>query len=139
MKRNEPISHIMTKDPITVHHGQKVSEVRQLFIEHGIHHIPVVSGKRLLGIISATDMMRLSLSAYGSDERTMDAMLDHQFTIEQVMSKHLTTLEAKGTIREAAEKLREGRFHALPVVDEQGNLAGIVTTTDLIGYLLEQY
>ena len=139
MKRNEPISHIMTKDPITVHHGQKVSEVRQLFIEHGIHHIPVVSGKRLLGIISATDMMRLSLSAYGSDERTMDAMLDHQFTIEQVMSKHLTTLDAKGTIREAAERLREGRFHALPVVDEQGNLAGIVTTTDLIGYLLEQY
>lgn len=139
MKRNEPISHIMTKDPITVHHGQKVSEVRQLFIEHGIHHIPVVSGKRLLGIISATDMMRLSLSAYGSDERTMDAMLDHQFTIEQVMSKHLTTLDAKGTIREAAEKLREGRFHALPVVDDQGNLAGIVTTTDLIGYLLEQY
>lgn len=139
MKRNESISHIMTKDPITVHHGQKVSEVRQLFIEHGIHHVPVVSGKRLLGIISATDMMRLSLSAYGSDERTMDAMLDHQFTIEQVMSKHLTTLDAKGTIREAAEKLREGRFHALPVVDEQGNLAGIVTTTDLIGYLLEQY
>lgn len=139
MKRNESITYLMTKDPVTVHHGQKLSEVRQLFLEHGIHHLPVVSGKRLIGMISATDMMRLSLSAYGGDERTMDAMLDHQFSIEQVMSKHLTTIEAKRTIREAAEQLRSGKFHAVPVVDDAGDLAGIVTTTDVIGYLLDQY
>ena len=139
MKRNDPITNIMSKDPITVHHGQKLSAVRQLFVEHGIHHLPVVSGKRLLGLISATDMINLNLSAYGGDERSMDAMLDHQFTIEQVMSKHLTTIDARGTVREAAEKLRSGKFHALPVVDVDGDLVGIVTTTDLIAYLLEQY
>lgn len=139
MKRNEPISHVMSKDPIVAHHGMKVSEVRRMMVEHGIHHVPVVSGKRLLGLISATDMMRLSLSAYGSDERAMDAMLDHQFTIEQVMSAHLTTIASHATVRDAAEKLRGGKFHSLPVVDGEGELVGIVTSTDLINYLLEQY
>jgi CBS domain-containing protein len=139
MKRNEPISHIMSKDVLTVHVAQKLSEVRALLLEHGIHHIPVVSGTRLVGMISATDMMRLSLSAYGGDERSLDTVLDHQFSIEGVMSKELVTLDKKGSVRDAAAKLRGGHFHGLPVVDDEGNLEGLVTTTDLINYLLDQY
>jgi len=139
MKRNEPVTHIMSKDPITVHTRQKLSEVRRLFLERGIHHVPVVSGRRLLGILSATDMVRVSLSAYGGDPRAVDAMLDHEFTIEQVMTAEPITVDARGSVRDAAEKLRGGDFHALPVVDEAGDLVGIVTSTDLIGYLLDQY
>jgi CBS domain-containing protein len=139
MKRNEPISHIMSKDVLTVHVAQKLSEVRALLLEHGIHHIPVVSGTRLVGMISATDMMRLSLAAYGGDERSLDTVLDHQFSIEGVMSKELVTLDKKGSVRDAAAKLRGGHFHGLPVVDDEGNLEGLVTTTDLINYLLDQY
>ena len=41
--------------------------------------------------------------------------------------------------KEAAEIFLEAEFHALPVVDADEKLVGIVTTTDLIKYLLEQY
>jgi CBS domain-containing protein len=43
------------------------------------------------------------------------------------------------TIKEVAEIFLDADFHALPVVDKNDNLRGIVTTTDLIKYLLEQY
>lgn len=139
MRKNESITHIMSEQVKTVHTAQKLSEVRKMLCENAIHHVPVVSGSKLVGILSATDMMELSFGAYGADSRSLDAILDHQFTIEQVMKKDVTTITTKGSIRDAAGILGEGRFHSLPVVDEDGDLKGIVTTTDLIRYLLEQY
>lgn len=138
MKRNEPVSKIMTSDIATVHTGQKLSEVRRMLANNPYHHVPVVSGDQLVGIISASDMLKLSLAIYGVDERTVDAMLDSQHTIDSVMSRNPTTIAAKDTVRTAAELLGEGVFHSLPIVDD-GKLVGIVTSTDVIRYLLDQY
>ncbi len=139
MKRNEPINSIMAQTPTTVNVTQKLSEVRRLMSKQRVHHIPVVSGRKLVGLLSATDMLRLSLTAYGTDERAVDAMLDHEFSIEGVMTTDLVTLDESSTVRDASDRLRDGRFHSLPVVDGGGNLVGIVTSTDLIGYLHDQY
>jgi len=138
MKRNEPVSKIMTADVQTVHTGQKLSEVRRMLADNPYHHVPVVSGDKLVGMISATDMIQLSLAIYGVDERAVDAMLDSQHTIESVMTTELTTIKIKDTVRSAAEILGKGQFHSLPVVDGD-KLAGLVTSTDVIRYLLEQY
>jgi CBS domain-containing protein len=139
MKRNEPVSHIMTRDLQTVHVGQKLSEVRRMLANNPYHHVPVVSGDKLIGLISSTDMVRLSLSVYGVDERAFDAMLDTNHTIESVMTRNLQTIKVKDTVRSAAELLGEGTFHSLPVVDDEGRLQGLVTSTDVIRYLLAQY
>lgn len=139
MKRNEPIKTIMTAETTSVNVTQKLSDVRRLMLDNQIHHIPVLSGRRLVGLLSATDIVRLSFSAYGADARAIDAMLDHEFSIDKVMKTDLVTLPATGTVRDAAEQLRKGEFHSLPVVDDDGNLVGIVTSTDLIRYLLDQY
>ena len=129
----------MTANPETVHVGQKLSEVRQLIAEREFHHVPVVSGTKLVGLLSATDMVRLSISAYGADARSVDAMLDAQFSIQEVMKTDLVTLNQDLTVRHAADKLRSGNFHSLPIVDDDDNLVGIVTSTDLIRYLFDQY
>ena len=139
MKKNVPIKTIATTSVLTVHTAQKLSDVRKIIKEKGIHHVPVVSGDKLVGLISASDLLSLTFDAGHTDERSLDAMLDHQFTIEEVMQKELSTIEASDSIRAAAEVLSEGRFHSLPVVNEDGTLHGIVTSTDLIRYLLEQY
>ncbi len=139
MKRNESVKKIMTAQVTTVNVSQKLSEVRKILAEQSIHHVPVVSGTKLVGMISATDMVRLTLTVYGADQRQVDAMLDHQFKIEDVMTKELRTIDSRRTVREAAAALREGKFHSLPVVDEDQHLVGLVTSTDLIEYLLDQY
>lgn len=138
MKRNEPISKIMTTDVQTVHLGQKLSEVRRMLANGPYHHVPVVSGTKLVGMISATDMLELSLAIYGVDAHTIDAMLDSQHTIESVMSQELRTISVKDNVRSAAEILGEGSFHSLPVVDGD-KFVGLVTSTDVIRYLLDQY
>ena len=139
MRRNEPVSKIMSSEILTVHTAQKLSEVYSLLTENGIHHVPVVSGKQLVGLISSTDLMKLSLDAYGTSDASNKEYFDSQFSIADVMSTELVTIKSNDTVRSAAEKLSSGAHHSLPVVDGDGTLVGIVTTTDLINYLLDQY
>lgn len=139
MKKNERIDQILTREIVTVHVGQKVSDVRKIFAKERFHHVPVVSGKKLIGIVSASDILGISVEGIGSDDRSMDAYIDHQFSIEGLMKKDLKTLSPKSTIAEAAELLSDGSFHAVPVVDENGDLAGLVTSTDLIRYLRDLF
>ena len=140
MKRNDPISHLMTRNVITVHHGDPISKVRALVREHGVHHIPVVNGDQIVGMISWSDILRVSFGdAFNTDERTVDATLDHTLSLEQVMKKNPVTLAETGTVREAAEILAKSDFHPLPIVSGSSKLVGMVTTTDLIKYLLDQF
>jgi len=139
MKKNESISAVMTKEPVSVHPGQKPSEVRALLAEGRFHHVPVVSGERLVGIISSTDMLRLGMSTFIGDGRAFDAWLDHEYSIEQIMQKEIQTLSNKDTVRDATRMLVNNAFHSVPIVDDSSNLVGIVTSNDLLAYLLEQY
>ena len=135
MKKNEPIDQILTRDVETVHVAMAVSDVRKLLSSKGFHHAPVLSGRKLVGLIAATDILGISVDGFGADDRSMDAYLDHNFKIVDLMKKDLKTLPRKSTIADAAELLSDGSFHAVPVVDDVGDLVGLVTSTDLIRYL----
>ena len=139
MKKNETINNIMSNNIIAVQQGQSLSEVRHKMVDSNINHIPVLSGQKLVGMVSFTDMMKLNVVINGADERTIDAIIDQQFQIKDVMSNKLTTLDAKDTIRHASDILSENNFHAIPVTNGSGELQGIVTSSDLIRYLSNQY
>jgi len=137
MRRKEPIKNIMSTDPYTVQKGEPLSHVRQLLVEHSyLHHVPILDGKRLVGILSSTDLAALSLEAYGTDPRLSDNLLDTRFKVEGVMHQPIY-LSKDETVRDAARLLNTGRFHSLPVVDNETdrNLVGIVTSTDLVRFL----
>lgn len=102
-----------------------------------IHHIPVVSGEDLVGIVSWTDLVRISFGSAGfSSGKDLDALLDHNYKLEDVMIREPTSIEVSGTVRQAAKILGSENFHSLPVVDGK-KLVGIVTSTDLINYLAD--
>lgn len=139
MKRRELVSKIMSTNLITVNHTNNLVEAEKLFNENSIRHIPVVSGGDIIGMLSLTDLLRVSfVDAYGSDESNVDTAVYNMLSIEQVMVKNLVSVSSTQTIKEIAEILAKNEFHALPVVDNN-KLVGIVTTTDLLNYLLEQY
>ncbi|WP_417871645.1 CBS domain-containing protein [Winogradskyella sp.] len=138
MLYSPPISEIMSTDIIAVNRDDDLETAELLFKKHKIRHIPVVNGDVIIGMLSYSDLLRISFAdAVFEDESEIDALVYNMFTIDQVMVKHVVTVPAVATIKEVAEILSKNEFHALPVVDD-GNLVGIVTTTDLINYLLKQ-
>jgi CBS domain-containing protein len=139
MKKGELITKIMTAQVVTINLSHSLSHAEALFAKHKIRHIPVVNGQELIGMLSLTDLLRLSfMDNYGDDESSVDTAVYSMLSIEQVMVSNPVTVQSMQTIKEVAEILASREFHALPVIDGT-KLAGIVTTTDLIKYLLEQY
>lgn len=142
MKQRVPISQIMTKDLITLNLTQSLYEAENLFKKNKIRHIPVVENQKLLGVLSYSDLLKISYADVEQSDDAEDvpvsAVVYDVFAISQVMTKAPLTVNPETTIKEVAEILSEHSFHSVPVV-ENGDLKGIVTTTDILKYLLQQY
>jgi CBS domain-containing protein len=109
--------------------------VRRLLSRHPFHHVPVLDGELLVGILSSHDLLRLSLTVYEDSSEMEDAWLDASSTIRKAMTPEPEALYPEDPISRAASILGDGSFHALPVIDREGRLKGMVTSTDLIRYL----
>ncbi|MDC1505130.1 CBS domain-containing protein [Winogradskyella sp.] len=139
MKQREPVSTIMSKHLIALTLKDDLETAEALFKQHKIRHIPVVSGTVIIGMLSYTDLLRISfVDAADEDDKDIDAVVYNMFTIQQVMVKDITTVTSNTSIKDVAKILAKKEFHALPVVDN-ATLVGIVTTTDLINYLIDLY
>jgi CBS domain-containing protein len=138
MKKRTPVSKIMTANPVTVDVSTDLRAVNKLMTSKRIRHVPVVAHDKLVGVISHTDIMRLSFGSLFEGQGSADEAIFDMLTLEQVMVSNPKTVTSTTEIRDVAEFLTTAEFHALPVVDD-GKLTGIVTTTDIIKYLIEQY
>lgn len=132
-----PVASIMTKDLITVRVKDGLDKAEHLLKKHKIRHVPVVEGKKIVGMLSINDILRISF-ADGAfrEEEDVSSSIYEMFTIRNLMRSKLETVSSSNTIKEVAEKFVESEYHSLPVVDD-GILVGILTTTDLIKYLLK--
>jgi len=129
--RDIPIEQVMTPDPATISPQSSAAEARRLLDSNVIHHLPVVEGQRLVGIVSSSDLLKL----YLLDDKLA---IFEQATVDQIMETNLIVLDRRATLLEAVEKLSMGSFHALPIVGKKRRLVGIVTSSDLIGELLTE-
>ena len=129
------VADLLTTDPVTVQRDQPVSEVYHMLKYAPFHHVPVMEHDQPVGMISSVDVLRLAYDVDGFEDRDMAEMLDYHFTIDDAMSTDLRTVSAAATVTDAAELLSDGNAHSLLVVDGDGKLEGIITTTDLVRHL----
>lgn len=118
IQANAPISEFMTRIVLTAAPGETVAAVAGRMKEAGIHHVPVLDGGALVGIVSALDLLRVP-----RDERA-------SHPVSEVMSCEVETLDVGTSLREVLTRFSQVSFNAFPVV-EAGQLVGIVTSVDL--------
>lgn len=121
---NEPIHAHMTKEVITLKPDSTLGEAREIMLKKRIHHLPVLEGKRLVGMITSWDMFKLGQSA---DEYS-------PIKVREVMTTKVATLEPDQHLGAVADVLTRHLFHAVPIVNDKKELLGIVTSTDIIRY-----
>lgn len=139
MKKREKVESVMTKDVQTVNITNSLKEANDIFNKYHIRHLPVVSGDKLIGILSQTDILRISFgNTFGDEQTGSDEAIFDMLSINQVMKHSPETVGPNNTIKEAAEVFAKREFHALPVVENE-KLVGIITTTDIINYFINLY
>ncbi len=129
--RDVPIQRIMTTDPATVGPDYPASAAKSLLGSGDMHHLPVTEDGKLVGIVSSADLLKIYLLDNGSGP-------PNEITVNRIMTTNPVVLDSRENLRDAAKKLSKGGFHALPVVDPDLTLVGIVTSSDLIDHLLHQ-
>ena len=101
-----------------------------------IRHIPIVEDGKLVGLLSARDLMGAAASQiFGLKQKTKSALLK-TVLIKEIMKKRLITVEPETDIKEAAHLMADHKVGCLPVLKE-GSLVGLVTTTDVLRYVTE--
>lgn len=139
MKKREPVSSIMTTSVITVNKADHdLRDVKEIFRKEKIRHLPVMDGDTLVGIVSKNDINRLSFGMFFDNQDNADEAVLDMLSIDQVMTANPKSVSPDTLIKEVAEILAKEDFHSLPV-SENGTIKGIVTSTDVIKYLLDQY
>lgn len=121
---NEAVKTIMTTKLITVSPSSNLAQVRELFLKHKIHHLPVVESRKLVGILTTYDLWKNKIAP----EDYKKAL------VREFMTSAVAKIGPLDKIGTAAEIFLDNRFHALPVVDEQNQLLGIVTSFDVLLY-----
>jgi acetoin utilization protein AcuB len=125
----------MTRNPITIDVDSTIIEALHLLKEKDIRRLPVMQNGRLTGII--TDRMLKDYSP--GKATTLDTWEVHYLlsktTVRDVMNPHPHTVTPDSELTKAALIIRDNKLYGLCVVDERGDLVGILTIKDLIDAL----
>ncbi len=141
MKKREPISNIMTKaDQLkTVSVNGSLAEVKRIMDEYSVRHVPIMSGNKIVGLVSRQDLELLNFSKLFENGNLSEEALLQSIPLEKMMNRNLTVEKASSSVKDIVELMHKSHFHSLPIADENNNLVGLVTTTDLLKYFIEQY
>src|SRR6056297_1823515 len=138
MKKHAPVSAIMTRNIVKLKLTDELSTAESLFKKNHIRHLPVVEQGHIVGMLSHTDLLRISFAdALDEDGEGVETTVYDMFTIEQVMTKKVVYVTSGTSVEDVGKLFLNHEFHALPVVDDD-TLVGIVTTTDVIRYFLTE-
>ncbi|MEW6720985.1 MAG: CBS and ACT domain-containing protein [Thermodesulfobacteriota bacterium] len=117
---------------VTVSPADTLRRAGSLLKEHRIHHLPVLEGGELVGIVTDTDIRNARLE----EGRDAPESAPADRTVGEVMTRDVVTLSPRDTVEDAALILRRMRFEAIPVVEGR-RLVGIVAKADIIGAFLD--
>ncbi len=154
------VQEAMQKDVITLRRVEKIEEAARILREKKISGAPVVDeNNKVIGIVSEGDIMRLLEFHSPNLNLILPSPLDlielpirmkaeydeisaglkkaSLVRVHEIMTKKLITISPEKSISDAAEQMDMHKVKRLPVLDDKGNLIGIITRGDIIGALVK--
>ena len=131
--KSAPISSIMTKNVVCVSPEQKIIDVKHIYEKKKFHHhIPVTEHGKLIGMVSLIDFMYKIKGAGLNDNNA----IYNELVVKDIMTYKPYAVSPETSISEVAEEFAKGRYHAIPIVENQA-VVGIVSTADMIRFYLK--
>lgn len=126
------IRDLMSRNLVTLNAQADLELAEGLMSLMRVRHLPVVSGRLLVGLVTHRDLLRACLSSIGGHTESQLQAHKASVTAAQIMRTDVTTVSPDTDVREAIRTMRAHKYGCLPVVDEDGELVGIVTEADFL-------
>lgn len=138
--KNELVKKWMTPDVMFITPDTRLPEAHRLMNEKNIRRLPVVqNGQSLVGIVTRSDVRGAEPSGATSLSIWEVSYLLANVKIGEIMTRNPVTVSSETTISEAARIMMEKKIGGLPVVDETGKLAGIITESDIFRLVVQTW
>jgi len=124
----------MTRKVIAMSPKDTIRDANRVLQENRIHHLPVVEGGELVGIVSDTDLRKWVLREEKINEG--GKVTRRTGLLEEVMTRDVITMSPEDTIEDALLILHKNRFGALPVVEGR-RLVGVITKADILAAFVD--
>jgi acetoin utilization protein AcuB len=130
------VKNWMSKPVITVDANDSIKDAIKLIRQHDISMLPVMDKARLTGIVTGRDLINASASDAGHLAFHETDNLASEVKVKEIMSSDLVTVPFDYTVEEAAQILLKDKISGAPVVDEEGNIIGAITQTDIFRVMI---
>ena len=129
------VETMMQQDVVTATPDMSLAAARRLMRQQRIRHLPVVSGMRLVGIVTDRDLRDAAPSAATTLSQGEVAYQMDTTPVETCMTTDVATVRRDDSMVQAARILLDRRFGCVPVVEDQ-RLVGMLTDTDCLRVFL---
>ncbi|HSM02916.1 MAG TPA: CBS domain-containing protein [Acidimicrobiia bacterium] len=133
------VRDLMTTDPITTTPDAPLKEAARMMVRDKVSGLPVLDDGKLVGIVTEGDFLRQEANR---DQPYRLSLLEALFgeggaepaveTVGEVMTEPVITITADATISEAARVMSHRKVKRLPVVDDDGDLIGVISRADVV-------
>ncbi len=123
------ISTVMATQLVTAEAHESVTVVAKRMADNGVGAVLIVDKERLIGVVSERDLLTRVLAKHFDADTT---------GVGDICTPAPATLDTGQSLKDALGIFRMRKFRHLPVVDEKGKPVGLVSTTDLHAYLLDE-
>jgi len=125
------VSDLMSTNLVTLDHDESVDTAEDVMRLGRIHHLPVVSNGRLVGLVAQSDILRAQVSVFADLSASEDRAIKQRIRASEIMSTNIQTVSPSTSALEAARILQAHEYSCLPVVEDD-KLVGIVTERDFL-------
>lgn len=129
------VSDWMTAGVLAVEPYDSIAIARQIMAKHRVNQLPVVEGDKLVGIVTDRDIRDAYPTSIMINRTKEIDKFAEAYTVEEVMAYNVISVRPQTPLGTAIRLLRRHRIGALPVV-EKGKLAGIITRSDVLDFVL---
>ena len=123
------IRDLMTKNPCSIDADKPVAYAAKMMRDEDVGLAPIVEGQKLIGTLTDRDIA-IRVVAEGKDPQTT--------TVREVATTSVVTVDPDQDLDEALRLMAKNQVRRLPVVEEDGKLAGVVAQADVARHASEQ-
>jgi acetoin utilization protein AcuB len=139
LKKKILVKNYMTDEVVTIDEETTLLESHRLMGTKRIRSLPVVKEGQLVGLVTRTDLMSSDPSRLASRQNQEISLKILTQPVKKVMSSPVLTISPDAELTEAAQILLDHKIHALVVLNEQKQIAGILTESDLFLMVVQKF
>lgn len=126
------LSRIMTKKVITVDMDENLHRVYEIFKANSFHHLLVVDGDRLVGVLSDRDLLRVMSPFIGTPEEQARDMATLNQKVFKIMTRNPMVLKEHDSLFKVISLFNRKDISCIPVVDDASKPVGIISWRDFL-------